>query len=217
MARTRRPGRTSPWARTAAILLAALSAAACAGLPLRPRGGVETGVASWYGQEFHGRPTSSGEVFDMNDMTAAHRTLPFGTNVMVTNLANGRSVVVRINDRGPFVRGRIIDLSYAAAQVLGIVGPGTALVRLENLGGAGPPRPERAAEVWIQVGSFSVQESAYVIKRRLERSYAGVAVVRFKTGRGTYYRVRVKTTEGAAGKLARRLAGEGYPVIIIRE
>jgi peptidoglycan lytic transglycosylase len=181
------------------------------------RGGVETGVASWYGQEFHGRPTSSREVFDMNDMTAAHRTLPFGTSVMVTNLANGRSVVVRINDRGPFIRGRIIDLSYAAARVLDIVGPGTARVRLETLGGAGPPRPARSAEVWIQVGAFSVQENAYAIKRRLERSYAGVAVVRFKTDRGTYFRVRVKTTEGAAGKLAQRLAGEGYPVIIIRE
>jgi rare lipoprotein A len=204
-------------ARTAAILLAALSAAACARLPLRPRGGVEIGVASWYGPGFHGRPTSSGEVFDMNDMTAAHRTLPFGTNVMVTNLANDRSVVVRINDRGPFVRGRIIDLSYAAARVLGIVGPGTARVRLEALGGADPPRPERAAEVWVQVGAFSVRENAHDIKRRLERSYEGVAVVRFKTGRGTYYRVRVKTTEGAAGKLAQRLAGEGYPVIIIRE
>ena len=153
----------------------------------------------------------------MNDMTAAHRTLPFGTSVMVTNLGNDRSVVVRINDRGPFVRGRIIDLSYAAARVLGIVGPGTARVQLETLGGTEPPRPEKAAEVWIQVGAFSVQENAYAIKRRLDQSYRGVAVVRFKTARGTYFRVRVKTTEGSAEKLARRLAGEGYPVIIIRE
>jgi len=153
----------------------------------------------------------------MNDMTAAHRTLPFGTNVMVTNLGNDRSVVVRINDRGPFVRGRIIDLSYAAARVLGIVGPGTARVQLETLGGTEPPRPEKAAEVWIQVGAFSVQENAYAIKRRLDRSYRGVAVARFKTDRGTYFRVRVKTTASSAEKLAQRLAGEGYPVIIIRE
>lgn len=210
------PRRLPPRAPGAAALLAALLAAACARLPLAPRGGVETGVASWYGPEFHGRPTSSREVFDMNDMTAAHRTLPFGTNVMVTDLASGRSVVVRIKDRGPFVRGRIIDLSYAAARVLGIVGPGTAQVRLETLGGAGPPRPEGPAEVWIQVGAFSVQENAYVIKRRLERSYQGVEVARFKTSRGTYYRVRVKTTPSAAERTARRLANEGYPVIIVR-
>lgn len=212
------PRRAFPGARGPAVVLAALLAAtSCSRLPLNSRGGVETGIASWYGREFHGRPTSSREVFDMNDMTAAHRTLPFGTNVMVTNLGNDRSVVVRINDRGPFVRGRIIDLSYAAARILGIVGPGTARVRLEALGGAGPPRPGKAAEVWIQVGAYSVQENAYAIKRSLERSYRGVAVVRFKTSRGTYYRVRVKTTEGLAEKLARRLADEGYPVIIIRE
>jgi len=212
------PGRPCPgrWG-SAAVLAALLALASCARLPLRPQGGAETGIASWYGQEFHGRSTSSREIFDMNDMTAAHRTLPFGTNVMVTNLGNDHSVVVRINDRGPFVRGRIIDLSYAAARVLGIVGPGTARVRLETLGGAEPPRPEKAAEVWIQVGAFSVQENAYAIKRRLDRSYRGVAVARFKTDRGTYFRVRVKTTESSAEKLAQRLAGEGYPVIIIRE
>lgn len=195
----------------------ALSIAACSRLPQVPGPGVETGVASWYGQEFHGRQTSSLEVFDMNDMTAAHRSLPFGTYVMVTNLANDRSAVVRINDRGPFVRGRTIDLSYAAARVLGIVGPGTTRVRIETLHGFKAPDGSRRSAVWIQVGAFSVQENAYAIKRRLDVAYPGVVVARLETERGTYFRVRVRTSDGEAQGLARRLSGEGYPVIIIRE
>ncbi|HET7841039.1 MAG TPA: septal ring lytic transglycosylase RlpA family protein, partial [Terriglobia bacterium] len=109
----------------------------------RPRGGRaaappapivqgEEGIASWYGHPFHGRPTASGEIYSMYAMTAAHRTLPFGTQVRVHDLENSKSVDVRINDRGPFVEGRIIDLSYAAAQAMGM--SGTALVRLEILG-----------------------------------------------------------------------------------
>jgi len=98
------------------------------------------GTASWYGEEFQGRRTSSGEPYDMYAMTAAHRTLPIPTYVEVTNLENGRTVVVRVNDRGPFHEGRIIDLSYAAAQKLGLVGPGTARVRVRAL--EPPSRPE---------------------------------------------------------------------------
>jgi len=89
------------------------------------------GIASYYGPKFHGRKTSSGEVFDMYALTAAHNTLPFGTLVKVTNLSNGLSVIVRINDRGPFMKNRIIDLSYEAARRIGMLGPGTARVRLE--------------------------------------------------------------------------------------
>jgi rare lipoprotein A len=209
---TERGGRV----RAVLTVALALSAAACAGLPYAPKSGVEIGIASWYGQEFHGRPTSSREVFDMNDMTAAHRTLPFGTHVMVTDLANDRSVVVRINDRGPFVRGRIIDLSYAAARVLGIVGPGTARVRLDILGGLREPALT-SPPTWIQVGAFSVQENAYALKKRLEKTYPGVVVTTLKTGNGTYYRVRVRTDADSADALASRLAGEGFPVILIRE
>jgi len=94
---------------------------------------VQEGVASYYADQFHGRRTANGETFDMHALTAAHQTLPFNTRVRVTNLDNGRSVVVRINDRGPFVKGRIIDLSYGAAKNVGLIGPGTARVRLEVL------------------------------------------------------------------------------------
>lgn len=103
--------------------------------PVEPvAGATQTGIASWYGPRFHGRQTASGEIYDQYDLTAAHQTLPHGTQVRVTNLANGRDVLVRINDRGPFVDDRIIDLSYTAAQRIEMIGPGTAPVRLEVLG-----------------------------------------------------------------------------------
>ncbi len=92
---------------------------------------VQIGVASYYGAEFHGRPTTSGEIYNMNDLTAAHPTLPLGTLVRVTNLANNKSVIVRINDRGPFKKNRIIDVSYEAAKQLGFLNDGTALVKIE--------------------------------------------------------------------------------------
>lgn len=200
------------------MLILAAAGGACSRLPRSGRPGASTGIASWYGAEFHGRTTSSREIYDMDDLTAAHRTLPFGTYVMVTNLANGRSVVVRINDRGPFVRGRLIDLSYAAARVLDIVGPGTARVRLVRLKGfKGPAGVERRGVVWVQVGAYTVQETAYAVKKRLDPSFRDVTVTAVQTGSGTFYRVRVRTDEGEAQNLARRLAREGYPVIIVRE
>lgn len=121
------------------LLAPALLAAACA--PARPPstpavpepGFLQEGVASWYGPGFEGRPTASGEAFDPNQLTAAHRTLPFGTRLRVVHVASGREVVVRINDRGPFIRGRVIDLSRAAAQRLNMIGEGTARVRLHVL------------------------------------------------------------------------------------
>jgi rare lipoprotein A len=98
------------------------------------KGAALTGQASWYGKPHHGRRTTSGEIYDMNKLTAAHRTLPFGTRVLVTNLDNGRTVEVRINDRGPFRRDRVLDLSYAAARQLGAVGEGVIPVNLRLLG-----------------------------------------------------------------------------------
>src|SRR4030043_1770741 len=112
--------------------------------------GVQHGVASWYGGEFHGRPTSSGAIYDMYQLTCAHNTLPLGTTVMVTNLENGRSLEFKVNDRGPFVKERVIDLSYAGAQILGIWGKGTAFVKVEVVG----PLMEQVQRFTLQVGSF---------------------------------------------------------------
>jgi rare lipoprotein A len=210
--------RAIPWL---ALVLLALAGPSCSRLsyqpPPGPQGGVEVGLASWYGREFHGRPTSNREIYNMNDMTAAHPTLPFGTTLMVTNLDNQRTAVVRVNDRGPFVGGRIIDLSYAAARVLGMIGPGTARVRLEVLQGyAAAAAP--AARFSVQVGAFAVQENAYVLKKQLEARYEGVFVTTFKTPNRTYFRVRVRAKDrDGALKTARRLADEGFPVILIEE
>lgn len=140
------------------MIVVAVATACATSSPWRSQRGttapalVEEGLASWYGYPYQGRPTASGAVFDMKELTAAHRTLPFGTSVRVTNLHNGRSVTVIINDRGPFVEGRILDLSYRAAQLLDAVSPGIIAVRLEVLAlGDGMPS-ERCWEV--QVGAF---------------------------------------------------------------
>lgn len=122
--------------------LVLLAAVACAGRgsPSRTpelRDNTEVGKASWYGRKFHGRPTASGERFDMRELTAAHRTLPFGTQVRVTNLENNRSVVVRINDRGPFVGDRIIDLSRAAARQISMIERGVVRVRIRVMRNSG--------------------------------------------------------------------------------
>ena len=123
-------------ARLGLLAILALQGACAPGVRSSGGGGVApgtVGLASWYGERFQGRPTASGEPFDMRALTAAHRTLPFGTRVRVTHLENGRSVVVRVNDRGPFVEGRIIDLSRAAAEEIDMVEEGTARVRVEVL------------------------------------------------------------------------------------
>jgi rare lipoprotein A len=209
--------RALPWL---ALVLLALAGPACSRLSYRPppgpRGGVEVGLASWYGREFHGRPTSNREIYNMNDMTAAHPTLPFGTTLMVTNLDNQRTAVVRVNDRGPFVGGRIIDVSYAAARVLGMIGPGTARIRLEVLEGYAAAAP--AARFSVQVGAFAVQENAYVLRRQLEARYEGVFVTTFKTPNRTYFRVRIRAKDrDEALQTARRLADDGFPVILMEE
>ncbi|MGH6949156.1 MAG: septal ring lytic transglycosylase RlpA family protein [Kiloniellales bacterium] len=129
--------RTAPHGRpiTWIALVSAILLAACASTP--GPGYVEEGIASWYGSYHHGRRTASGERFDMNAATAAHPTLPFGTLVRVTNLDNGRSLVLRINDRGPFVGDRIIDVSRAAARQLGFLAQGLAQVRVQRVAAAG--------------------------------------------------------------------------------
>jgi len=120
------------WRPLSALALFTLLAG-CASHDIDPRGYDETGTASYYGSRHHGKRTASGEAFDQHGLTAAHRSLPFGTRVLVTNLKNDRSVVVRINDRGPHTRGRLIDLSRAAAQSLDMLRSGTARVRVQSL------------------------------------------------------------------------------------
>jgi len=122
------------WMPSLALVAGLLGATACATTrPLAEGPRPEYGMASYYGHQHHGQRTASGERFDMHEMTAAHRTLPFGTRVRVTNLENGRSVVVRINDRGPWKKGRVVDLSYDAARELHMVGAGTTRVRVDVL------------------------------------------------------------------------------------
>ena len=177
--------------------------------PASPRGPAapivqgEEGIASWYGHPYHGRHSASGEIYNMYDMTAAHRTLPFGTQVRVHDLENGRDVTVRINDRGPFVDGRIIDLSYASAQAMGM--NGIARVRLEILGyGAAPEVPGIFA---VQVGAFGDPANANRLKALIEASFAPVTIQGFDRGDGIFYRVRVgsESTEAGASALAEKL------------
>ena len=126
------------------------------------RGFVEEGVASWYGPGFHGKTTANGETYNQYAMTAAHKLLPLGTQVRVTHMSSGRSIIVRINDRGPFVDDRVIDLSRAAATRLNILGPGTARVRIQSLGGVERMQDDGDLEgsFYVQVGAFASKENA---------------------------------------------------------
>jgi len=160
----------------------------------------QKGIASWYGKDFHGKRTSNGEIYDMYAMTAAHKTLPLGTFVKVRNLKNNRTVEVRINDRGPFVAGRIVDLSYTAAKKDDIVGPGTAPAEVIALGAAVPgeggqrtytPTDYFTGNFTIQVASFGNRENAERLKRRLSDEFKNVHIMRYDTGVRVFYRVRV--------------------------
>jgi rare lipoprotein A len=165
-------------------------------------GFTEEGLASWYGKDFHGRKTSNGEIYDMYAMTAAHKTLPMNVFLKVTNLDNGQSTVVRVNDRGPFVRSRIIDLSYTAAKQLGVVGPGTAPVRIEALGyqesaKTGTPPSYRQPDSYeigpfmVQVGAFTVRENASRLADKLREQYGASAIAEGWVDGRKFYRVRV--------------------------
>ena len=162
---------------------------------------VERGVASWYGTKFHGRTTSSGDIYDMNAPTAAHRILPFGSVVEVVNVKNGKKTVVTINDRGPFVKDRIIDLSRKGALDLDMIGPGTAPVEITVVGiddrYTQPQAPGTSlGDPWVgkfavQVGAFSTEETARLLKEKLSPDYGHVYVASFKGTEKTLYRVRV--------------------------
>jgi len=170
--------------------------------PAVPGESVEEGVASWYGIPFNGRRTSNGEIYDMRAFTAAHRTLPFGAVVRVTSLTSGKQTEVRINDRGPFIANRIIDLSRAAAEAIEMIGTGTARVRLEVISGPNP----KAGFFTVQVGAFVVEENAERLKQRLAARYSQVTIVAFALPNGQFYRVRVGRLPSEL--LARQLADQ---------
>lgn len=166
-------------------------------------GYAETGVASWYGRDFHGRKTANGERYDMYQMTAAHRILPMHTRVVVRNLDNGRVAEVRINDRGPFVNNRVIDLSYAAASALGVVGPGTARVRLETIPGE---RINYVGPFYVQYGAFVVEANARNLRDRLAaRGFPGTRVARGELNGTTFWRVQVGAFPSLADAEATRV------------
>jgi rare lipoprotein A len=175
--------------------------------PAIPGEYVEEGVASWYGDPFNGRRTSNGEIYDMRQFTAAHRTLPFGAIVRVTNLRNGKQTEVRITDRGPFVANRVIDLSLSAAQAIDMVGAGTAPVRLEILGGPNP----QSGFFGVQVGAFQSQDNAERFRAQLGARYSPVTVAEYDSPTGTFYRVRVGRlpSQEAAQQLADQLRSGG--------
>lgn len=163
-------------------------------------GFVQEGIASWYGDKFHGRNTSNGEVYNMYAMTAAHKTLPMGVFVKVDNLANASSEVVRINDRGPFVKGRIIDLSYTAAHNLGVVGRGTAPVRVTALGykktdSKGEtffslPQDILEGPFGVQLGAFTLEANALRLRDRLKKQYVFAEIYPAVVNGQHYFRVR---------------------------
>jgi rare lipoprotein A len=181
----------------------------------------QTGIASWYGPGFHGKATASGVIYNQHDLTAAHQTLPLGSRVIVTNLETGGSTEVTINDRGPFAKGRIIDLSYAAGKALGMIQPGTVLVRLEVID-SGPHRLQSipaSLDYTLQLGSFAQLENAQQLRDRLAQSYADVSIIPQQAQGATYYRVQLGTfpNRGAAEEQARRMAQAGLPVIIMEK
>ena len=176
-------------------------------------GYAQTGEASWYGKKFHGRKTSNGDVYDMYGMTAAHKTLPLPTYLQVRNLDNGREVVVRVNDRGPFLGGRILDLSYMAAQKLGVVATGTAQVRIEVIDGpvsAKAPVQSVAldspeAVFFLQAGSFRLATNAHRLKADLAGAgVTGIRVVTVQIGQNLYHRVQVGPIHGSAAVSTQR-------------
>ncbi len=188
------------------------------------RGYRERGVASWYGRKFQGHRTSSGEPYDPYAMTAAHRTLPLPSYARVTNLQNGRTVVVRINDRGPFRDNRLIDLSYVAAGKLGIVGTGTGLVEVtavfaDDAGRAvaaaargDSPATDAHGRLFVQVGAFASRDNAEQLRQRLERANLHPVQIQASTeGATRLYRVRLGPLDSveAGDRLIARLDGEG--------
>ena len=185
----------------------------------------QRGLASWYGSKFHGRRTSSGETYDMHAMTAAHKTLPIPVYVRVKNLTNGKTAVVLVNDRGPFVDDRIIDLSFAAAKKLGVVGPGTAKVEIVALDSSkkvskAPARAiplkavsHQAGNMFIQLGSFNSKDNALKLFNELKaKKESAIIIKQVKVSKGSFYRVQIGPLMdlGEAKSIQKRLNRKGY-------
>jgi rare lipoprotein A len=173
-------------------------------------GNTETGIASWYGHPYHGRQAADGETYDMETLVAAHRTLPFNTWVRVKNLSNSKTVDVRIIDRGPFIEGRIIDLSHAAAQVIDLIGPGVAQVQIEIIA---PPqmasgRAPEAPLFGVQVGLYAFRVNAERVQQNMQTRYGSARLVA-RQGRSTTWRVIVgrENSQETAEALAARIRG----------
>jgi rare lipoprotein A len=169
-------------------------------------GAVETGMASWYGHPYHGRRSANGEIYDMEKMTAAHRTLPFGTWLEVKNLSNDKTVKVRITDRGPFAHGRILDLSHAAAVSIAMVGPGVVKVSCTVIAAPSAPAQSVAGLFAVQAGSFADRRNAERLRASLERRYGEARLVA-RDAQPVQWRVLVgqEATEAEAGALAERI------------
>jgi rare lipoprotein A len=190
---------------------------------LSSEGFVQDGVASWYGEDFHGKSTSNGETYDMHALTAAHKTLPLGVYVRVRNKKNGREVVVRVNDRGPFVKERIIDLSFAAARQIGITDAGTTPVHIEALGyrgdgGSGPvyyrpPASYDAGDFAIQVAAFASRENAERLMARMQKLHGAASIQEALVKGSRFFRVRVGSYRSLekAEEARRSFERDGYP------
>lgn len=181
-----------------------------------PASAIQTGLASWYGPGFHGKRTANGEIYNQHDLTAAHPSLPLGTRVMVTNLNTNQSIEVRVNDRGPYVGGRAIDLSYAAARTIGVYGPGVAPVRIEILA---PAAPVLAVAYAVQLGSYADAAQASSLKARMVGRYPDVYISPMDTGLKRYYLVRLGpfTRRDEALSRAEEVARGGMQVIVVEE
>jgi rare lipoprotein A len=206
-----------------ALVLAAVSGCATQTTPAPPPSAnvprpALTGIASWYGPGFNGHRTSSGEIYNQDSLTAASTLFPLGTRLLVTSLVDGRSVEVTVNDHGPYVKGRAIDLSAQAARVLGMVGPGTCRVRMEVLSSppGGPPLGQR---YFVQVGSFSDPANANRVEREFAARYTDVEVQEAQGSEARYYRVRMGAfmSRQAAQERAAQISELGYPIVIVTE
>lgn len=183
-------------------------------------GFVQTGIASWYGKDFHGKKTSNGETYNMHAMTAAHKTLPIGVFVKVKNTDNGNETVVRVNDRGPFVKGRVIDLSYAAAKKVGVDIKGTAPVRIEALGyRATEAEKYNAPETYdtgsytVQIGSFNEYANALRLMEEMKKIFGFSEIHMTEVYGQTFYRVYAGkyTSMSAAENAEKDFSEHGYP------